>query len=171
MKLTISPAASEATRKRDLALLPDPPPVPPRKPPAPISALPKPPRNPERDEKFAKLFRELSKTAAFSVPARPVALGIRLQLVAAMGAQHEWATNRNPLVADTGVGKTNFIMAMIAAMADSCGFLHWLGSVRPIRLVLVEGEISLRLVKSRLEDMVRWCERIHQRCTSLAIAI
>lgn len=48
-------------------------------------------------------------------------------------------TNRGPLVANTGVGKTNFIMAMTAAIADSCG--------------------------------VRWCERIRQRCTSLAVAI
>lgn len=116
MKLTVSPAASEATRKRGLALLPDPPPAPPQKPPAPMSALPKPPRDPERDEKFAKLLRELSKTAVFSVPARPVALGIWLQLVAAMGAQHEWATNRSPLVADMGVGKTNWLLSDFRVM-------------------------------------------------------
>lgn len=69
-------------------------------------------------------------------------------------------TSRGLLVADTGVGKTNFCLAMAAQMADGYSFLHWRGSGKPMRVLIIEGEMSRRLVKSRLKDMVCRCGRV-----------
>jgi hypothetical protein len=65
-------------------------------------------------------------------------------------------TTRGMLVADTGLGKTNFALAMAFAMASGRGFLHWLGS-RPARILFIDGEMSARLMRNRIR---------RQRCTS-----
>jgi hypothetical protein len=64
-------------------------------------------------------------------------------------------TSRGMLVADTGLGKTNFALAMAAAKAEGRDFLHWRGRGRSARVLIVEGEMSRRLVKRRLSDMSR----------------
>jgi hypothetical protein len=64
-------------------------------------------------------------------------------------------TTRGMLVADTGVGKTNFVLELAACMAGKRGFGHWLGPAKPVRVLFLEGEMSRRVVKSRIQDVVR----------------
>lgn len=63
-------------------------------------------------------------------------------------------TSRCLFSADTGLGKTNFCVALATAMAAGRGAFHWLGC-RPARVLYVEGEMSRRLIKSRAQDVVR----------------
>lgn len=63
-------------------------------------------------------------------------------------------TTRALLIAPTGLGKTNFAIAMAAAMASGRGFLHW-ECPRKARVLYVDGEMSRRLMRSRLADAVR----------------
>jgi len=68
----------------------------------------------------------------------------------------EWAstTSRGLLVSDTGLGKTNFCLALAFAMALGRDFLHW-QSGRPCRVLYIDGEMSRRLMKTRLADAAR----------------
>jgi AAA domain len=63
-------------------------------------------------------------------------------------------TSRSILNAPTGAGKTNFAVAMGAHMSAGVDFLHW-KVARPSRVLFVDGEMSRRLLKQRLEDAVR----------------
>jgi hypothetical protein len=63
-------------------------------------------------------------------------------------------TSRIMLIAETGLGKTNFALPMAFAMADGTGFLHWRAG-RPARVLFVDGEMSRRLMKERLADALR----------------
>lgn len=63
-------------------------------------------------------------------------------------------TTRALIVADTGLGKTNFAMGLGIAMARGMNFLHW-QCRRPVRVLYIDGEMSVRLVKRRLADAVR----------------
>lgn len=63
-------------------------------------------------------------------------------------------TSRMMLVAPTGLGKTNFSMAMGLGVASGNGFLHWPGR-RSARVLFIDGEMSRRLMKSRLVDAAR----------------
>ncbi|TWA59259.1 AAA domain-containing protein [Azospirillum brasilense] len=63
-------------------------------------------------------------------------------------------TTRALMVADTGLGKTNFTMGLGLAMSLGRGFLHWLAT-RPARVLFIDGEMSRRLVKVRLADAKR----------------
>ena len=63
-------------------------------------------------------------------------------------------TSRFMLIAATGLGKTNFAVAMAFAMADGAEFLHWRGG-RPARVLFVDGEMSRRVMKKRLADAAR----------------
>jgi hypothetical protein len=67
-------------------------------------------------------------------------------------------TNRVLLSAETGLGKTNFAMAAASAIATGSDFLQWSGRGRPARVLYIEGEMSERLVKSRLRDAARRAE-------------
>jgi hypothetical protein len=62
-------------------------------------------------------------------------------------------TSRTLLVAETGLGKTNFGIALAMAVAAGAPFLHW-GARRPCRGLYIDGEMSSRLFKERLEDGV-----------------
>jgi hypothetical protein len=62
-------------------------------------------------------------------------------------------------VADTGLGKTNFAMAVAFAMASGQSFLHW-NSYRPVRVLFIDGEMSKRLLRSRIRDAVKRCGQI-----------
>jgi hypothetical protein len=68
----------------------------------------------------------------------------------------EWffTTSRTLLVGPTGVGKTNFGMATAGHSAIGQNFLHW-HAWRPARILYIDGEMSARLFKQRLEDLVR----------------
>ena len=63
-------------------------------------------------------------------------------------------TSRMLLVATTGLGKTNFSMALAFAMAAGHDFLHW-RSGRPTRVLYIDGEMSSTLFKRRIEDATR----------------
>ena len=63
-------------------------------------------------------------------------------------------TTRMMLTAATGLGKTNFGMA-VAQRASACvDFLHWQAR-RPCRVLYIDGEMSGRLLKARLLDEER----------------
>jgi hypothetical protein len=63
-------------------------------------------------------------------------------------------TSRVILNADTGIGKTNFALAAGAYMGANVDFLHW-RSHRQASVVFVDGEMSNRLLSSRIKDVVR----------------
>jgi hypothetical protein len=63
--------------------------------------------------------------------------------------------SRAYLIGPTGLGKTNFSMALAAAMAAGTDFLHWKGSGKPRRVLYVDGEMGERLMRQRIEDVVR----------------
>jgi AAA domain/Primase C terminal 2 (PriCT-2) len=69
----------------------------------------------------------------------------------------EWlsTTTRAELIAPTGLGKTNFGMALSFNIAKGEGFLHWSGSGTPHRVLFIDGEMSRRLMQRRLSDAVR----------------
>jgi hypothetical protein len=69
----------------------------------------------------------------------------------------EWftTTSRVELVAPTGLGKTNLALALAAFGSVGLDFLHWRGCGKPRRWLYVDGEMSERLMRSRLEDAVR----------------
>jgi hypothetical protein len=56
--------------------------------------------------------------------------------------------------APTGLGKTNLALALSAHAAAGKQFLHW-QVPRPSRVLFIDGEMSRRLLKQRLEDAVR----------------
>jgi hypothetical protein len=58
-------------------------------------------------------------------------------------------TSRVLLVAPTGIGKSMFCIALAFAVASCLGFLRWRG-VRQGRVLLVDGEMSRRLLFTRL---------------------
>jgi hypothetical protein len=68
----------------------------------------------------------------------------------------EWmtTTSRILLNADTGLGKTNLCMAIAGAMAAAQDFLHWRAR-RQARVLYIDGEMSRRLYKCRIEDVAR----------------
>jgi hypothetical protein len=63
-------------------------------------------------------------------------------------------TSRVLFASDTGLGKTNFALAAFAHLAAGRSFLHW-DIPQPRRVLYVDGEMSRRLLKQRLEDAVR----------------
>lgn len=63
-------------------------------------------------------------------------------------------TSRVLLIAGTGLGKTNFAMALGMAAAAGRSFLHW-RERRPMRVLYIDGEMSRRLLQRRIIDAVR----------------
>lgn len=64
-------------------------------------------------------------------------------------------TSRALFVAPTGLGKTHIMMALAGAVATGRDrFLHW-DVRRPAKVLYLDGEMSRRLVKSRLADAAR----------------
>src|SRR6516165_7234795 len=64
-------------------------------------------------------------------------------------------TCRVEVVGPTGLGKTNILLAITFAIADGADFQHWKGSGKPRRVLFIDGEMSRRLAKERLEDAAR----------------
>ena len=56
------------------------------------------------------------------------------------------------LSAKTGLGKTHLGFAFGFAMGDAISFCHWQGH-RKARVLIVDGEMSVELVKERLADV------------------
>lgn len=63
-------------------------------------------------------------------------------------------TSRIIINAETGLGKTNFVLAAFAHIGAGRDFLHW-RCPRPRSVLFVDGEMSRRLLKQRAEDAVR----------------
>ena len=63
-------------------------------------------------------------------------------------------TTRAIISAETGIGKTNFGMALTSHMGAGQDFLHW-QVPRPCRVLYVDGEMSRRLLKERIEAMTQ----------------
>jgi len=63
-------------------------------------------------------------------------------------------TTRALLTAPTGLGKTNFSMALAVAIAAGKDFLHW-RSRKPAKVLYIDGEMSRRLLRQRIADAVR----------------
>jgi hypothetical protein len=68
-------------------------------------------------------------------------------------------TSRVLLVGATGLGKTNFGLALVMYIAAGANFLHWRGR-RPGRVLYIDGEMPRRLFKQRIADAV---ERLGER--------
>jgi RecA-family ATPase len=68
----------------------------------------------------------------------------------------EWlsTTSRTMVVAPTGLGKTNFMLGLGSSIASGTGFLHW-APTRLANVLFIDGEMSRRLVKVRIDDAVR----------------
>ena len=62
-------------------------------------------------------------------------------------------TSRALLSAATGLGKTNFAMALGMHASAGADFLHWQGR-RPCNVLYIDGEMSRRLFRQRLQDAV-----------------
>jgi AAA domain len=60
-------------------------------------------------------------------------------------------TSRMLLAAATGLGKTNFGLALAFRVAAGRDFLHWRAG-RPARVLYIDGEMSRRLLRQRLHD-------------------
>jgi hypothetical protein len=68
-------------------------------------------------------------------------------------------TSRGMFVANTGLGKTNLAMAIAFAMAAGQSFLHWTNH-RAARALFIDGEMSRRLLRSRIREAVNRCGQI-----------
>jgi len=68
----------------------------------------------------------------------------------------EWlsTTSRAMIVSATGLGKTNFCLALAFAVALAHDFLHWRAG-REASVLYIDGEMSKRLMKVRLADGAR----------------
>src|SRR5271169_3531487 len=58
-------------------------------------------------------------------------------------------TSRALFVATTGLGKTNFAIALGMASAAGDNFLHWRAGEGPRRVLFIDGEMSRRLIRRR----------------------
>ncbi len=61
-------------------------------------------------------------------------------------------TTRAEIYAPTGIGKSMLGMAIGLAVADGGSFLHWVGYGVPKRVLYIDGEMPLRLLKRRIAD-------------------
>jgi AAA domain len=71
----------------------------------------------------------------------------------------EWLTTTSKVLvsAPTGLGKTNFVLALAAHAAAGRNFLHWQPHGK-FSVVYVDGEMSRRLLTKRLKDAARRVE-------------
>jgi hypothetical protein len=63
-------------------------------------------------------------------------------------------TSRVMVVGPTGLGKTHLCLAIGVAVASGKDFLHWRVPA-PRRVLYIDGEMSRRLLRARLQDAVR----------------
>ncbi len=66
-------------------------------------------------------------------------------------------TSRALIVGPTGLGKTNFGLALAVSSAAGVDFLHW-QAIRKARVLYIDGEMSRRLMRQRLRDAARRAE-------------
>jgi RecA-family ATPase len=80
----------------------------------------------------------------------------------------EWlsTTSRAMVVAPTGLGKTNFMLAFAFAVDAGAGLLHW-AARRPANVLFIDGEMSRRLIKVRLADGARHIGRVPKNLSVL----
>jgi len=63
-------------------------------------------------------------------------------------------TSRVMLIGPTGIGKSNFCMALSFAAAAGVAFLRW-AARRPSKVLYIDGEMSARLHRDRLQEAVQ----------------
>lgn len=64
------------------------------------------------------------------------------------------SSSRALIAAETGIGKSHLALGLGAAVATGTNFLNWTAH-RPRKVLILDGEMSSRLVKRRLHDLVR----------------
>jgi len=64
------------------------------------------------------------------------------------------STARVFVVGGTGLGKTQLAHGMAAGIASGAGFLHWRAE-RPVRVLLIDGEMSASLIRDRIGAALR----------------
>ena len=112
------------------------------------------------DDLAAETGRRGDAARDFSADFAHAVLSLRdwlaLDLPAPTYLMGQWltTTSRAMIVAATGLGKTNFCLALAFAVAAGQQFLHWFGG-RPARVLYVDGEMSSRLMRARLIDAGR----------------
>jgi hypothetical protein len=74
--------------------------------------------------------------------------------------------SRVTLIGPTGIGKSNLALAIVFAAAAASAFLHWAGC-RPARVLYIDGEMSARLSKERIEQPKKRFGRMPETCGSL----
>jgi hypothetical protein len=79
-------------------------------------------------------------------------------------------TTRGMVIGATGLGKTNFLMALMLAMGTGRGFLRW-GARRPARILYIDGEMPAELMKERLEDALQRAGVTPEEIESLGIFV
>jgi hypothetical protein len=101
---------------------------------------------------------DVEEKPSTDVPALPLSIDVWLKrdLPAPDYLIGNWltTTRRVLFASDTGLGKTNFALAAFSHLAAGRSFLHW-DIPQPRRVLYVDGEMSRRLLKQRLEDAVR----------------
>jgi hypothetical protein len=65
------------------------------------------------------------------------------------------------LVGATGIGKTLFAYAIAAALATGRQFLHW-SCDGPVRVLVIDGEMSARMIKKRAQLVLRHQTQVPQ---------
>lgn len=78
-------------------------------------------------------------------------------------------TDRWLVVARTGLGKTNFALALGMRIAEGKDFLHWKGQ-RKARVLYIDGEMSNRLLKRRLASEVKRMEQVPETFSAVCVA-
>lgn len=63
-------------------------------------------------------------------------------------------STRALFVGASGIGKTNFCLALAVAMSQGRDFMHW-SATRPGKILYVDGEMGPALAKRRIEDVAR----------------
>jgi RecA-family ATPase len=77
-------------------------------------------------------------------------------------------TRQMMLIGPTGLGKTNLLLAPAIAIAAGAPLPHWTGSGKPRRVLFIDGEMSNRLLKRRLDDAFRRAGRLPQTFHALS---
>jgi hypothetical protein len=118
---------------------------------SPIEETP-PPRGPED---YGTPMEPVARSAPIALPPLTIEEWLARDLPQPDFIMGNWlsTTTRGLLVGPTGLGKTNLALALALHIAAGRDFLHWRGQ-RPCKVLCIDGEMSRRLFRQRIEDAV-----------------